>query len=148
MRNIIKMSSSVRYAIVSKILQVEYNDIENRSANLIREISKFIGLQEITADKLERIEKSLSKRAVKQSIESMESRNRDPAGKPASSDIVLGADDSERARIFDRQTGFQSGHVPDYQPGDWKKLWSDEQKAIVDDALRLAEKQISPAHQR
>jgi len=35
-------------------------------------------------------------------------------------------------RIFDKGTGFQSGHVSNYQDGDWRTLLTDEQQAQLD----------------
>jgi hypothetical protein len=41
-------------------------------------------------------------------------------------------------RAHDDVTGFQSGNVSNYLSGDWQNLWSNEQKQLVDTAIRAA----------
>jgi hypothetical protein len=45
-----------------------------------------------------------------------------------------------RGRAYDHQTGFQSGHVSDYQEGDWQKILTPEQQRRLDELIELHSK--------
>jgi hypothetical protein len=46
--------------------------------------------------------------------------------------VVLGRDN---VRAFDPETGFQSGHVSNYQEGDWKRILTTEQKSRLEELI-------------
>lgn len=124
----------------SRILRVSYDSLENDSINLIRRIAHFMELPAIDMEDFHEIDAKLSKTQVRKEISRMDrvvfdgTENHDEH----SLSRVKGA--SGTIRAFDDATGFQSGHVSDYRSGDWKHLWTDRQKQIVDDAIRIAQK--------
>lgn len=126
----------------SSILQVAFEDIERDSLTIIRSIADFIGLPDTSADTIRQIGADLSKDNVRKKITELDSRAADAVGKPSADlpPVVKGGDDN--LRNFDLTTGFQTGHVSDYRPGDWQQLWSDEQKRLVDDAIRFVHQSL------
>ena len=123
----------------SKILRVSFDSLENDSTNLIQRIADFMKLPEIDIEDIHEIDAKLSKNQVRKKIADVDTVF---FGDPESHDehslsSVRGG--SGITRAHDDATGFQSGHVSDYRSGDWKQLWTDQEKQIVDDAIRIVQ---------
>ncbi len=124
-----------------RILNVSFESIETHSFDVIRRIAAFIGLPDLNEGILRDIDYRFSKRQVRKQISDLENRVFDGEGKvrqsadPEAIVEVLG-----QVRAFDADSGFQSGHVSDYRPGDWQRLWTDRQKQMVDDAIGAAQR--------
>ncbi|MAF83993.1 MAG: hypothetical protein CL797_07825 [Chromatiales bacterium] len=127
------------------ILNISFESIIDDSMAVIEEIAAFIGFMNIDGETLEMLDRQLSKQQVRQKIDDLNRRVFSSADtlrqnvEPQSETVNFGPGE---VRAFDISTGFQSGHVSDYHRGDWKHLWSDEQKQMVDHAIRLAEKRL------
>ncbi len=122
----------------SQILRISYDSLETDSRNLIHSIANFMQITSVNDDDIKDINTKLSKSQVKKKVSQMDgivSGGADNLGQSSLSKVE-GA--SGVIRAFDDTTGFQSGHVSDYRAGDWQHLWSDEQKQLVDGAIRIA----------
>ncbi len=123
------------------ILNIPYDSIQNDSIDAIRRIAKFVGLPNPSMDTLTNIDFYFSKQQVRKRIAETEGRVFDQQGNvKRNADLHAVVEvGSGHVRAFDVTSGFQSGHVSDYQPGDWEHLWTDRQKQMVNDALVIAE---------
>jgi hypothetical protein len=124
-----------------KILNIPFESIGTSGIDLIRQIAEFVSLPITDAQTFRKIDFEFSKQQVKKKIAELEDRVFDREGKlkhDAHPESVLSR--LGRLRAFDPDSGFQSGHVSDYRPGDWKHLWTDRQKQMVDDAIRQAQR--------
>ncbi len=123
------------------ILNISFDSIRNDSIELIRQIAEFIGLPVMDTRILRNIDVQFSKQQVRKQIAEIEDHVFDHEGNvknSAESDAVLDLGPG-LVRAFDVTSGFQSGHVSDYQAGDWMHLWTDEQKQMVDNAIYLVQ---------
>lgn len=101
----------------------------------IRSLAAFLDLTP-GEDAVAAIAARLSKENVRQRISNVEKTlvARSQSGQPIDpADLVLMR--NNRARAYDHETGFQTGHVSDYRDGDWRQILTDEQKAQIDAAL-------------
>ena len=123
-----------------QMLNIPYESIETDSRSLIRKIAEFIGYPDVDEQVIRKIDTQYSKQQVKSKIAELESQVFDADGNvnvDIHPDAVIGPeDDPSRARAFDVGSGFQSGHVSSYQPGDWKNRWTFRQRWIVNSAIR------------
>jgi len=126
----------------SRLLLAPFEEIENDSAGMIRKIADFMCLPMIDAENIRAIDAELSKSRVKKRIADLDSRARSSDRAPDADPPPVVQGDSGSIRNFDVASGFQSGHVSDYRPGDWRHLWSDEQKKWVDAAICMAEDKL------
>jgi hypothetical protein len=104
----------------------------------IRTIARFLGLT-VGEDAIAAIATKLSKENVRQRIADVEKAlvARSQSGQAIDpADLVLMR--NNRARAYDHETGFQTGHVSDYREGDWQQILTDEQKARIDAAIAAA----------
>jgi hypothetical protein len=104
----------------------------------IRTIADFLGLQ-ASDDAIAAISEKLSKENVRQRIANVEKTMvaRSQSGQAIDpADLVMLS--NNRARAYDHETGFQTGHVSDYQDGDWRQILTDEQKARIEAAIAAA----------
>ncbi len=115
-------------------LQMEYIDIKSQPLDTAGSIMDFLGLQLPRAE-LEAIVEKYSKRNVRQLIETMEEgvdMAKTVSAPLRQGDTVL-LPGATYMRALDTATGFQSGHVSDYEDGDWQSLLSPAQiKAVRD----------------
>ena len=125
----------------TSILNVSFDSIESDGIGTIRRISDFVGLPVPSAEILEEINFRLSKQQVKKRIARLNDLVFDDQGA-----VRLNTDQSAvvetgpgTVRAFDVGSGFQSSHVSDYRSGDWKKMWTDEQKRMVDKAFQVVQ---------
>jgi hypothetical protein len=126
-----------------RTLFVNYTDIVARPASVARTIAAFLEAP-MAPDMANAIAGSLDKqsvaRAIRRTEEDLVRRSRDGSAISADEVVVLGPQD---VRAFDVATGFQSGHVSDYQEGDWKHLLTAQQRARL--AALIAAADQSPA---
>lgn len=119
-------------------LIVDYTAITQNPADVVRQISGFLGA-ELAAARSDEISAKLSKSAVKQLVEHTHQSVVDKvkAGEKVDpSQVVILSKNNWRA--YDPKTGFQSGHVSDYRDGDWQKLLTKEQQAQIDELIKVA----------
>jgi len=104
----------------------------------IRTIADFLGLEADDAS-IAAIATKLSKDNVRQRITEVEQAlvARSQSGQPINPEDVVRVS-KNRARAYDHETGFQTGHVSDYRDGDWRQILSNEQKARLDAAIASA----------
>jgi len=122
----------------SRILLVPFEAIENDGADMIRKIADFMCLPTIDEEIIQQLDADLSKTNVKQKIADLDCRARRSDGSPDADSPPVVKGSSTNIRNFDVATGFQTGHISDYRSGDWQHLWSEEQKKMVDEAIRIA----------
>ena len=104
----------------------------------IRTIADFLGL-EVDDASIAAISTKLSKDNVRQRISEVEKAlvARSQSGQPINPEDVVRVS-KNRARAYDHETGFQTGHVSDYRDGDWQQILTDEQRARLDAAIAAA----------
>ena len=122
-----------------RILNIPFESIENQSDEVIRKIATFIGLSALNEKIIRSVDFRFSKQQVRKKIADLEHHVLDGEGnfkQGVNPDAVVEA--LGQVRAFDVDSGFQSGHVTDYCPGDWRHLWTERQKQMVDAAIRAA----------
>lgn len=101
-------------------LRLEYNSIVKSPSDVVTRISEHIGCP-IPSEVALEISIEFSKANIKRRIQNTEARLRHRASlgnSIAPGEVVQLGPQNQRA--FDLTTGFQSGHVSEYQEGDWK----------------------------
>jgi sulfotransferase family protein len=118
-----------------RALFVDYVDIGVRPAEVAQAVAKFLEVP-LPRQATNAIARDLAKAKVARLIEKKE---RDLAGRRkegraigAAEVVVLGRGN---VRAFDPETGFQSGHVSNYQEGDWKRVLTTEQKSRLEQLI-------------
>lgn len=116
--------------------QVEYSDIKARPLETANSLATFLGLN-LPGPALEAIVAKYAKESVRALIETMERGvdTAEPVTEPTRQAGTVLLPGNANARALDVATGFQSGHVSDYQDGDWQALLTAEQKALVEERL-------------
>ena len=123
------------------ILNIPFDSIQADGVELMCRIAEFTGLPTPDRQTLKKLDFQFSKQQVRKRIDEADGLVFDDQGKIKQNahpdsliDVGFG-----RIRVFDVNSGFQSGHVSDYQPGDWQHLWTDQQKEMVGDAIRIVQ---------
>lgn len=98
-------------------LRLEYATIVADAEEAIRRIAGFLALDP-SDEEVRRMAALWSREAVAKLLRRLEERAA-TQGLPA--DEVFRRGDG-KARLYDRATGFQSGHASDYRDGDWRRL--------------------------
>ena len=106
----------------NRILIVDYERMSADNLGQIIAIAEFMGLSFLDQAVFAALADELSKQKIKQKTDNLD---KDSA---AIHNPTIGT-------AFDPQTGFQTGHVSDYSPGDWRRLWPAEQVAIIERCL-------------
>ena len=113
------------------VLFVEYEEIENNISLVIQNIAYFLE-QEINNVMVEEIGKKYSKEAVHKIISELHKKHSKNIGDQTLNpeEIVnLGGD---KYRMFDTQTGFQTGHISNRNSGEWTKVFNEEQISLIE----------------
>ena len=113
----------------------QYGAMQADPVQTIRTLARFLGLA-VDEAAIAAIAAKLSRENVKQRIADVEKAivARSQSGQPIDpADLVLLR--GNRARAYDHETGFQTGHVSDYREGDWRTILTAEQQAQIDAAL-------------
>lgn len=113
------------------LLRIAYEDIESRPAGVLRRVAEFLHVPLEAADEADIVAR-FGRDRVRQQVAalSQDLRQRLNAGTAVGADEVI-LRDQAIVRAFDVGTGFQTGHVSDHKPGDWRLLLSDDEKRIV-----------------
>lgn len=106
----------------SRILIVDYERMTTDNLGQVTEIAGFMELASLGSSVFSAIANDLSKQNVKRMTDNID---KDAA---AIRNPTIGTS-------FDPRTGFQSGHVSDYAPGDWRRLLPEDQVAIIERCL-------------
>jgi len=122
----------------SHILRIQFDSLDDDSANQIRRIAEFMGLPAISGEHIHEIDAGLTKARVKKRIANLEEMVLGNAQSPDNIAVSAVKGTSGNVRAYDDDTGFQSGHVSDYRAGDWQHLWSDQDKQVIDNAIHMA----------
>ncbi len=116
-------------------LQLQYAEITNNPMRAAKSIVRFLEL-DLQGNDVDGVIEKYSKESVKRRIADVEKNimERDSKGQHISPDeLVLRK--SGKHRAFDLETGFQSGHVSDYEDGDWKSILTSGQQEQLNDLL-------------
>jgi len=113
-------------------LIIDYGDIIVRPAQTAHMIARFLQAPvpwQTTDDIARDFSKEKVAHLLEQKEEDLNRRNRE--GRPIAQDelVVLGPGN---VRVFDIETGFQSGHVSDYQEGSWETILTTDQKSRLE----------------
>lgn len=122
----------------SHILRVQFDALESDSINLIARIADFMGLPAIGAEHIHEIDAKLAKAQLRKRISNVDRIVFEDIGGLDEHSVSTVKGTSGKIRAYDEETGFQSGHVSDYCSGDWQHLWSDKEKQVIDNAIRIA----------
>lgn len=117
-----------------RALPIEYTDIAVQPAAVIVRIADFLEL-EIADATVDKLVDSYSKEKIKKRMSTVEKRTekRIKRGKAGRNEVVTLDDGSYR--IYDTKTGFQSGHISDYEDGGWRELFDSEQQTLIEREL-------------
>ena len=119
-------------------LIVDYVEIVQSPTGVVQQIATFLGSEQAVARSAE-ISAKLSKAAVKELVDTTHQSvvAKVKAGEKVDPGqvVVFGP---KNWRAYDRNTGFQSGHVSDYREGDWQTLLSPEQQAQINRLIETA----------
>jgi len=113
------------------VLPVRYDDIISSPQETIRLLAKFLSLT-VTDKKIEDIARSLSREEVRRHLENMESQRTDAEtaqeenGQPGALTTAQNLDGS--VRVYDHATGFQTNHISSNSDGEWREVFSNEEK--------------------
>jgi hypothetical protein len=115
--------------------RIQYTDITQAPAATLRFICQRLGIT-LTDQQINEIVVKFSKDNVGKRIAAKVQGYEERLRKGAEFDDVVeirGHNDS--IRVYDRGTGFQSGHVSDYRDGDWRTILTAEQIAQMHERL-------------
>jgi hypothetical protein len=105
----------------AQVLWLRYTDIALRPAGVVEEIARFLAVACAPATR-DGLVAGLSKAAVRARLEKL-------AAGGAGADRVTNPDGS--IRLFDPESGFQTGHVSDYRDGDWRRVLPAADAALI-----------------
>jgi len=111
----------------NKHTRIRYVDIIQSPAATLRYLCQRLGVT-LTDAQIDEIVSNHTKDKVARRIAAKEQGYQEQAQKGIEFDAVEAIHSrNESARIYDKDTGFQSGHVSDYQEGDWRTILTAEQ---------------------
>jgi len=118
-----------------RLLLIRYSNITNSPEKVISSIADFLGL-EVEKNAVEKVAKQLSKRRVQNLIQKSESsfQKKRKKGKAISPESYVQLRSGD-IRIYDKTTGFQSGHVSNYQDGEWREIFDSSQLKQIENTL-------------
>ena len=116
-------------------MHIKYENIRDNPTSVIQDVGKFLGLTP-TSTIVNNIRHRFSKENVGKRINDMEDgiKARLAKGEAINRNEIVPLSQG-KARVFDVSSGFQSGHISDYKDGDWRKIFSKEEKARVQEEL-------------
>ncbi len=118
------------------ILILKYENIEKNPIEIILKISKFLN-ENINYDQAVEIAKKFSKKNVNEIINKKNKQLKEKILKKSKidkKDIVIIS--NKNVHAFDKNTGFQTGHVSQRNSGDWKKALSSEKIEIINSQFK------------
>lgn len=111
---------------------IRYDEMTSAPAEIVRRIAERLSLP-VNHALVEDVTVQFSKEKVAALIESKDRQVRDltPYGRLPEGQVLLDRADGVAVTV-DRSTGFQSGHVSNYQDGTWRDLLSDDEAGALD----------------
>lgn len=106
------------------MLKLRYDDIVGDPTAEVSRIARFLGLK-LAPDTLATVAAQWSRDNVRRMIDRSDATAR--AGNTAAN-VVLATYRDGTARVFDRATGFQTGHVSTGASGEWRTVFTADQK--------------------
>lgn len=133
--HVVRFSDAYRNHSPELLLWTDYQNIEERPADVIRRVAEFLGIRITPQDIAETVE-TFSREKVRQLIEntnrSVFQRIKEQAPIDRGEVVLLG---QNNIRAFDINTGFQTGHVSRDRGGGWRTYLSDEEKQIIHERI-------------
>jgi hypothetical protein len=124
----------------ANMLPIRYDNIVSDPLNVLREIASFLGIRANDRE-LKAISERYSRESVRKKIREFSSLNANRPGR------VSGLENSERFesirnldgtyRLFDRKTNFQTNHITSKTEGEWREVFSEDQKKRLLDKTSL-----------
>lgn len=115
--------------------RINYRDIVERPEATMKKICQWLSL-DIRDESISDIVKAHDKNSVAKRIKEKEKNYNEKRAKgEASGNIETVAGYNDSVRLYDNETGFQSGHVTDYQDGDWASILTPEQIKAMNERL-------------
>ena len=114
---------------------LRFERIENEPLELITDLSKFVGIQ-LTSSEVQHVCDHFCKETVKKMITDNDLALLEKIKKNEkihNKEIVIV--DENNFRSFDPKTGFQTGHISEREPGQWKSAFQKMQIEKIIDAL-------------
>ena len=114
---------------------VKYEDLINHPTIAVKAINEFLKLN-LLEDKIKIISDMFSKSNVAKIVDKKTNELQhkiDQRQSVDSREIVLLSENNFRA--FDTDTGFQTGHISGSNAGDWRTSFSNQQKAVLNEAF-------------
>ena len=126
----------------NKVLFLKYENIEDIPVRVIKEISKFLGF-ELTQTEAKTISDDLSKEKIKKLISKNDTRisNLKKRKKKMPSDEIVEIS-NDQYRSFDRNTGFQTGHISNRKSDDWKSPFSALEIELITNKISSSVKRL------
>ena len=111
----------------SNILKIRYSEIVSSPLNVIRRIDRFIGTQASFED-IAQINQQFSKKNVKKAIEQFEAIPAEQIKANPGAFELLKKPGDNCYRVFDKATGFQTGHISSNKDGEWRQVLTEAQQ--------------------
>ena len=111
----------------SNILKIRYSEITSSPLNVIRRIDHFIGTKASFED-IAQINQRFSKKNVKKAIEQFEAIPADQIKANTAAFELLKKPGDNCYRVFDKATGFQTGHISSEKDGEWRQVLTEAQQ--------------------
>lgn len=120
------------------LLSIRFDDIINEPAFTINNICEFLDLDVSEKVKLD-IENKFSKSSVKKHIDKLSDikiKQGVVRGTKHQNNYAAVGNFDGTYRIFDKETSFQSNHITSKKDGEWKDLFTEEQKEQINNISR------------
>lgn len=118
------------------LLILKYENIEKKPIEIILKISDFLNTK-ITYNQAIEISNKFSRDSVIKIINKKKEELKEKIENKSKIDkeeiVVIS---NENFRVFDKNTGFQSGHISQRESGDWRKEFTDEEKKILNEEFK------------
>ena len=130
-KSVIRYYEAYRTYDQNYIKIIRYEDIERNPSDIVNQIANFINCT-VNKNFIEELTAKYSKNNVKKLIENNDKileykiKNKKEI---KYSEIVFFS--KKNYRSYDENTGFQTGHISKRNIGDWKKIFSDTEKEIL-----------------
>ena len=108
------------------ILIIRYDQIVNEPIRTIQKIDSFIGTG-ASFETIEEINEQFSRKKVEQKADGLKDIS---SSKILANATTLGAVENRDGsyRVFDKATGFQTGHITSHKSGRWREVLNEQQK--------------------
>ncbi|MHC4131137.1 MAG: O-linked N-acetylglucosamine transferase family protein [Planctomycetota bacterium] len=108
------------------ILKIRYNEVVDEPLNAIQKINSFIGTG-VSFEQIENINEQFSRKKVKEKVDALTNTSVEQVEvNSAVLDSTPNMDGTRR--IFDKNTGFQAGHITSQKSGSWRQALTETQQ--------------------